>query len=512
MLDRRRQRSQRPAETEYDAVVAGAGFGGLGAALALAEAGARVLLCESLAYPGGCASTFERDGYRFESGATLFSGLGPGQLFDRWIRRHGLDVEVDWIDPLVELRTPDWRLAVGRDRSALLRDLAAFPGAPRERLEAFFALQQRVADTLWEVLDEPRLLPPLGPAALAAHLKRAPRYVRLLPWVGRPLRAVLDRLGLSGFEPLETYLEALCQITVQCGVDRAEAPLALAAVDYYYRRTGHVRGGIGRLAWGLLEAIEGAGGEVSLTNPVRGLRRVRNGWRVTTRRGEVRARSVLANVLPQNLRALLGAEPGTSPALDARSRRLEDGWGACMLYLVARPPAGAPAGARHLELVGDPAQPFTLGNHAFCSISGAEDPGRAPGRPGELRTITVSTHVPVRELQALPESRRGEWIAGIQERTAGLVARLAPEWHAGLVHSMTASPRTFERFTGRHLGLVGGIPRQAGLKVYTDALGGPVLPGLQLVGDSVFPGQSILAAALGGTRAAARMLLSLIHI
>src|SRR3954470_2720574 len=90
-----------------DAVVIGAGFGGLGAALTLAERGARVAIVETLTYPGGCASTFRRNGYRFESGATLFSGLAKGQLFGDWIARHRLEVPIDWLDPLVELRTPD---------------------------------------------------------------------------------------------------------------------------------------------------------------------------------------------------------------------------------------------------------------------------------------------------------------------------------------------------------------------------------------------------------------------
>ena len=50
------------------------------------------------------------------------------------------------------------------------------------------------------------------------------------------------------FTPLRTYLDALCQITVQCGATEAEAPFALGAMDYYWRGTGHVRGGIGQLA------------------------------------------------------------------------------------------------------------------------------------------------------------------------------------------------------------------------------------------------------------------------
>ncbi len=235
-------------EPHYDVVVVGAGFAGLGAALTLAESGARVLVCEALNYPGGCASTYKRGAYRFEAGATLFSGFGSGQLFRRWIDRYGLDITIDTLDPLVEFRAEALTLAVTRERGGLRDQLAALPGAPRTGLTAFFAEQQRVADALWPLLDEPGLLPPLDGAALRGHLAHLPTYLRLLPLLGRSLGQVLARHGLAEFRPLRAYLDALCQITVQCSAEEAEAPFALAALDYYYRGAGHVRGGIGRLA------------------------------------------------------------------------------------------------------------------------------------------------------------------------------------------------------------------------------------------------------------------------
>ena len=93
-----------------DVIVVGAGFGGLGAALRLAEHGANVVLCETLRYPGGCASTFTRNGYQFEAGATLFSGLGKGQLFSDWNEKWGLGLRFDALDPLVEMRAAHWNL------------------------------------------------------------------------------------------------------------------------------------------------------------------------------------------------------------------------------------------------------------------------------------------------------------------------------------------------------------------------------------------------------------------
>ena len=480
----------------------GAGFGGLGAALALAERGARVVLCEALRYPGGCASTFERGGRRFESGATLFSGLGPDQLFGRWLARHGLSVEVDWLDPVVEVRAPGLRLPVGRDRAAFIDSLCALPGAPAAEIRAFFDRQKGVADTLWQLFDDPALLPPLGAGALLRHVARAPRYAALLPLVGRSLGAALERAGLAHFAPLRCYLDGLCQITVQCSAAEAEAPFAMATMDYYWRGTGHVRGGVGALAWAMIEAVKRAGGEVRMANRVKALAEVPGGFRADTRTGPIRARHVIANLLPRDVRALIGAAPGALPRLDALAEAVDSGWGAAMLYLTARPPDSAPPGPKHLELVADPGAPFIEGNHVFASISGEADEDRAP--PGH-RTITVSTHVPLPRLRGTQAATQAAYIAGIQARMRATFAALAPEWERGVVDAMTASPRTFQRFTGRTGGAVGGVPRRTGLGHYLGAWPRPVVRGLWMVGDSVFPGQSTLATAVGGQRTAAQV-------
>lgn len=454
-----------------DALVIGAGFGGLAAALRLAEGGARVALCETLKYPGGCASTFTRQGHRFEAGATLFAGFAEGQLFDRWIRKHALDVRTRALDPVVTLRTPGLTLAIPARREALIDALCALPDAPAVKLRSFFAQQQRVADALWSLFDDPALLPPLGPAALLAHAGRATRYLPLLPLSGKPLGAVLK--GLESFNPLMTYLNAVCQITVQASAAEAEAPFALAAMDYYFRGARHIDGGIGQLAWALCGAIEKLGGEVRLAERVSALRRTGDHWTAQTRRGELRAKRVLLNLLPQAAAQLLGQS--TRP-LEARARRVEQSWGAAMLYLGIEP-----SEPRHLELVNDPSAPFIEGNHLFCSLSGEG-------------TATVSTHVrdPRNAGPRMPQ------IHAAMERT---LQRLAPELSRRTL-TLPASPRTFARFTGRPFGYVGGVPRRAGLGNYRDLLPAEIARDAWLVGDSVFPGQSTLAVALGGVKAA----------
>jgi phytoene dehydrogenase-like protein len=259
-----------------------------------------------------------------------------------------------------------------------------------------------------------------------------------------------------------------------------------------------VRGGIGRLAWGLVEAIRGLGGRVELSCRVRGLDRDGAGWRLETRRGPIRAERVAANLLPQDLATL---QPAAATRLDGVTRQVETGWGACMLYLVLDG-AGLPPEPHHLQVIGDAAAPLVEGNHCFCSVSGVRDAGRAPAG---LRTVTVSTHVPMGAMRALSDDERAGLVSGVQARMRETVAARVPEWAGRVRHELTASPRTFERFTGRHGGFVGGIPRRRGLRHYWGMLPAAPAPGLHLVGDSVFPGQSTLATALGGVKLAQRL-------
>ncbi len=497
--DRRAPRSGAAARV-FDALVVGAGFGGLGAALGLVEAGLDVALVEALDYPGGCAATFGRDGYRFEAGATLVAGLGEGQLFAELAQRHGLELELEWLDPVIELRAQDLRLPIRRRREDFERELLALPGAPREALLRCLGRQRRVAELAWPLLARPGSLPPFDGRALVDHARSAPRLLReLAPLVGRTLEQVLRRDGAWDFFPLRLFADAGCQITVQCSAREAEAPLALIALDHVHRGAAHLVGGVGTLPRELVRAIRTAGGEVRFTQRVRALERRPSGWRAHTRRGPIEARAVVANLVPAALRTLLGASAPPSTRLAGLERDVAAGWGACMLYRAVRAPRGAGDGAAHLQLVLDAAAPLVEGNHVFVSISSAAETERAPGG---LRTLTASTHLALERLRGLDPPARARLVAEVQARMATTIAARAPEWAAGTAHELPASPRTFERFTGRSAGAVGGIPRRAGLANYRRLTPRALAPGLFLVGDSVFPGQSALATFLGGLRTA----------
>lgn len=483
-----------------DVAVIGAGFGGLGAAFELARGGAKVHVFEALRYPGGCASTFTRSGFRFDAGATVASGLLPNQFFGKILEKYAPEIVLDWNDPIAELRTPSMSLVIARDRAKLLETFARFPDAPRERLRAFFEEQQRVAEVMWSLFDESDLLPPFSARTIFSHAARLARYAGLLRWTNTPLVAALAHFGLEGFEPLRHYLDALCQITVQCDAESAEAPLAFAAMDYYYRGTAHVHGGVGTLADTMVHAARTEGAEFHFSDRVEAVKRESNSlWHLKTRRGSVLAKHVVANMTPPSLHALLPAHTQLPEQITVRGRELDEAWGAAMLYRIVRAHPAAESSMRHLELVADPTAAFVDGNHVFVSFSHADELNRAPAG---TRAATVSTHVSLKQSQG---PHAAAYLDGVHERMRSTLSLLAPEWE-GVEHEMSASPRTFARFVGRVGGGVGGLPRRVGWNNYTQIAPIEALPHLWMVGDSFFPGQSMLACAIGGTRTARAIL------
>jgi phytoene dehydrogenase-like protein len=476
-----------------DVLVVGAGHGGLGAALALAERGLRVRLHEALSYPGGCASTFRRGGARFDAGATLCAGLGDGELFSSWLARYGLEVPVEAPDPLMTYVGPELTLPLWRDRARVVDALCALPGAPVEGLRSYFEHQRAVGDALWPMLRDPDLLPPWTLSALARHAARPGALWTVAGVAGRRWSEVLARHGVAEFEPLRGLLRSMGQITVQGGPDEVDAAVAMSAAELPWRGAAHVRGGIGRLAEALAEAVRRAGGDVRLADRVVSASRVSGGWSVQTRSGTVRARALVLNVLPEAARALLGAPSEPTRALSRLEAGVAGGYAASTAYWLIGDHAALPREAAHGLLVDDGGA-RTAGHQVFASLSEADEPGRAD--PG-LRVVTVSTHVDA--ASADPAQQQDE----VQERMRATVQRRWPELLRDVRAAHPASPRTWERFARRPGGRVGGPVRRAGFAGWLHLGPERVADGVWLVGDSVMPGQSTLAAAISGVRAAA---------
>jgi prolycopene isomerase len=129
-------------DERYDAVVIGAGVGGLVLANLLARAGMRVLLIEQHYMVGGYCSTFKRGGYTFDAATHFYPLLGnPTTITGRLLDQIG--IRTSWIkmDPVDHFHFPDGSsFTVPADFdlyfAKLKREFPDETGA----LESFFAL------------------------------------------------------------------------------------------------------------------------------------------------------------------------------------------------------------------------------------------------------------------------------------------------------------------------------------------------------------------------------------
>jgi phytoene dehydrogenase-like protein len=135
-------REQAPAAS-YDAVIVGAGIGGLICANLLARAGLRALLVEQHYMVGGYCSTFRRKGFTFDAATHFYPLLGnPSTVTGRLLTDLGIGPD-RWIkmDPVDQFHFPDGsRFSVSADLEAYLEALhRRFPGE-RAAIDDFFAL------------------------------------------------------------------------------------------------------------------------------------------------------------------------------------------------------------------------------------------------------------------------------------------------------------------------------------------------------------------------------------
>lgn len=462
---------------------------------------------EAQAYPGGCAGSFPYRGYRFDAGATLAGGFQEGGPHELLARRLGLTWDLIPVDPAWEVHLP------GRDPVRQWADPAAW-AAERQRAfpgtEGFWERQARLAELSWDLARRPLPWPPQGPAelrALAARLR--PRHLAILPDAFRRLGSLLP----PEHPLLRTFVDAGLLIAAQCLADETGALYGAAALDLPRRGVQVPRGGMGGLAWTLVEQIRARGGSLRFKHRVAALElaggRVRAVLGQEGRRGPRRlpCDAVVANLTPWSLARLLDQDAPAALRRELQARAPT--WGAVMLHLGLDAAALPPDLVEHQQVVARLDRPLGEGNSVFLSISPAADGSRAPA--GQ-RAASLSTHsriAPWWRLRALGDG--GQAYARAKEAYAAAMLDAAeaavPGLRGAIRLSLTATPVTYAHWTGREDGMVGGFPAGSLWQARGPRSGlGRTLPNLWQVGDSIFPGQSTAGVTLGAMRVAESVL------
>ena len=484
--------------SEARVLVIGAGIGGLAVAALLAKDGFRVDVVEANPYPGGSAATFFHKNFRFDAGATIAAGFhasGP-------LRRLGEALDMRWeatpLDHAWTLHLPDCQVSLSRGGGEIRQ---AFPES-----DAFWRQQARVADGAWALARDGLPFPPVD-LAEAVELARLglshlPRNWGLAPHAFRTVADWLRRHGLAQDQRFRRFIDSQLLISAQATSATVNALYGATALDLPRQGVFHLRGGIGSISASLAKKLRSLGGDMHFRH--RALRIItRNGRAigVEVARGKrasatfpMPADLIIFNGTPWSLQKLLG---DASPArLNRELERRRDTQGAFVLHLGLRADTLPTGLASHHHIINDYAGPLDEAGSLFLSISPAWDKSRAPSG---FRAATVSTHTRVQSWWCLDREEYAERKAAFAEKMLQNIERVIPGFKRAVDLLLPGTPVTFQYYTGRHKGMVGGFPQASILAARGPGSG---IRNVLLVGDSVFPGQSTAAVALGAMRVA----------
>ncbi len=246
----------------YDAIIIGSGIGGLVTATQLAAKGAKVLVLERYLIPGGSAGYFDREGYRFDVGASMIFGFGKEGTTNLLTRAlAAVNRQIETIpDPVqIHYHLPDnLEVKVHQEYEDFLTELSSKFPHEAAGIRKFYDECWRVFNCLNVMdllsLEEIRYLTRIffqHPAACLGLVKYLPLNA------GDIARKYISDPILLKFIDIECY----CWSVVPADM----TPMINAGMVFSDRHYGGINypvGGVGKIAQELAAGLESAGGKI----------------------------------------------------------------------------------------------------------------------------------------------------------------------------------------------------------------------------------------------------------
>ena len=484
-----------------DIIVIGSGIGGLTAAALLQERGFSTVVFEKNRYPGGSCSSFQRDGYQFDAGASVFYGFGENgssgtlNLHTRIFRKLGVEVRTIPDPVQIHYHLPNgFSIPACYDRHAFLGALAARFPHEAEGIKNFYRELDEVYDILSSMpagsLEDFTHLLSVGSANPLKTLALAMKSFRSM---GKTARRYIRDEELLHFIDIEAYSWAV--------QDAVATPLVNAGICLADRHFGGINypvGGSGAVPAALCKGIEKFGGRLCYQSEV---------TEILVDNGEARgvkladgtehyARVVISNATVWDTFNRLVTD--SRYRVDEKKFLQAPSWFQLFLGVDA---AVIPAGFNvHHVLVDDWKSYNKPGGTIYFSAPTILDPSLAP--PGK-HIVHVFVNGEIEEWERY-ERGSGAYREAKEEVAAAVISRterILPGLSQAVELKVLATPLTHERYLNRFKGYYGPLLKP-GQNILQKPQNTTPIKNLFAAGDSTFPGQGVIAVTYSGVSCA----------
>ncbi len=447
-------------------IVVGAGGGGIASALLAAHRGEIVTLIESHSALGGCASWFRRGQYIFDAGATTLSGVGVNEPLGQLFKSLGHFPQLMASDPGIVFHLSSGKvIRYHRDFEKWMEELSVH--FPSLKHRPFWELTTKINKKSWSLLRDVKTFPFKSPKDILEIVK-FPQHAFLLPYLLISTELALKHFGLDHPEYLE-LVNGILLISAQANSEHIPFLVGAMALSYPAETYAPVGGMKGLMDFFENELVR-TGVDIKKSTKVESFK----GNEVTLEDSEkLFADKLIINLPVWNMAEM--TEGSLKDKLAKESQSHPGSWGALTVYFGARSEVHDFYHQIHLN--------HPKIKNYFVSFSIPGDHSRAP--QGH-QAVSISTHV------------YAEDNVDKNELSQIIMKDFIKRFPVSEVKFLTTgSPRSFERYTGRKSGFVGGLPFLFGKNPLS--LIGPLTAtkGVFRVGDTVFPGQGLCGVVAG---------------